>query len=210
MRSFWPSLLAVLLLAAGPVRAEETLLGPLEQPAAPPRQADRTVRSALADSGRAELDDLFARLASAKSAGEAHPAEQKILQLWTRSGSATVDLMMGWADKAIGEKNYPRALDLLDEVLVLKPDFAEGYNRRATVHYLTDDYRLALRDIRATLALEPRHFGALSGFGAILADIGDTRRAEEIFRKALALHPNLTGVKERLDDLEAADKGSPT
>ncbi len=212
MRSFVLAL-TLSLLALGSVRAEENLLAPSAPPGtarSTPPEADRTVRSALADSDKADLDDLFKTLAAAKSPMEAHPAEQRILALWTRSGSATVDLFLSWADKAMAEKNFPRALDLLDQVTVLKPDFAEGYNRRATVYYMMDDYRDSIRDIRKTLALEPRHFGALSGLGAMLAEMGDTRRAEEIYRKALELHPNLTSVKEQLDNLIAKDKGSPT
>lgn len=214
MRSFVPALLFAALLATVPAGAEENLLAPSAPSGGASRSASsdsgRVVRSALPESGKVEVDELFKQLAAAKSPMEAHVAEQRIIRLWSQSGSATVDLFLGWADKAIGEKNFARALDLLDQVIVLKPDFAEGYNRRATVYYMMDDYKDSIRDIRTTLALEPRHFGALSGLGAILAEIGDTRRAEEIYRKALALHPNLKSVKDQLDDLLKKDAGSPT
>jgi tetratricopeptide (TPR) repeat protein len=206
MRSFWPALL--ILALAGPAGAEENLLGPSTGSRAAPAP-DRAVRSAVPVAPKAELDELFGKLATAKSEAEAHPFERRILARWSQSGSATVDLLMGWADQAIGDKNLGRALDLLDQAVLLKPDFAEAYNRRATVYYLQDDYRRSIRDIEATLRLEPRHFGALSGLGAILAEIGDTARAEDIFRKALAIHPNLVQVREQLDKLESADKGSP-
>jgi tetratricopeptide (TPR) repeat protein len=207
MRPFWPALL--ILAVAGPALAEENLLAPGGGGGRAAPAPERAVRSALPVAPKAELDDLFGKLADAKSEREAHPFEQRILARWNQSGSATVDLLMGWADEAIAARKLGRALDVLDQVILLKPDFAEGYNRRATVYYLQDDYRNSIRDIEATLRLEPRHFGAMSGLGTILAEIGDTRRAEEIYRKALALHPNLAQVRKQLDELETRDKGSP-
>lgn len=190
--------------------AEENLLAPGAPDAGgAPKQPDRAVRSAVPDAPKAELDELFVKLGAAKSVEEAHPFEQRIMVRWNQSGSATVDMLLAWADTAIKAKNFPRALDLLDQLVVLKPDFAEGYNRRATVYYMLDDYTRSMADIRTTLGLEPRHFGALSGLGMILAEIGEKPRAEEIFRRALSVHPQFSQVKEQLEKLEAEDKGVP-
>ncbi|WP_075215161.1 tetratricopeptide repeat protein [Mongoliimonas terrestris] len=174
-----------------------------------PPSADRAVKSALPENPAAELDPLFEQLATAKTPMESHPLEQRILRIITTSGSATVDLLMEWADRAIAAKNYPAALDLLDDAVALKPDFAEAYNRRATVYYLIDDYTRSIGDIRRTLALEPRHFGALTGLGAILAEIEETERARDIYRRALAIAPQLKSVQEALDKLDerAAGRG---
>ena len=98
---------------------------------------------------------------------------------------------------AIEQKEFELAIKLLDAVIELKPNYTEAWNRRATVYYLQKDYGRALSDIREVLAREPRHFGALSGLGLILQEIGDEKHALEVFRRALAIHPHL----ERIPDL---------
>jgi len=110
--------------------------------------------------------------------------------------------------KFMEEKQYPRALDVLDQVVLLKPDFAEGWNKRATVYYLIDDYGSSLADIRRTLALEPRHFGALSGLGFILDETGQKEQAIAVFRKALAINPQLDRIKEAVERLEKETAGN--
>ena len=138
---------------------------------------------------------------------EAKVAESSILGLWLESGSDTVDLLMDWAMKAIDAKNYALALDYLDRVVTMKPDYAEGWNKRATVYFLTDDYKKSIFDIERTLALEPRHFGALSGLGMIMRDIGQDKRAIDAFQRALAVDPYLDNVKKALDEIQTDDAG---
>ncbi|HZP20178.1 MAG TPA: tetratricopeptide repeat protein [Bauldia sp.] len=190
--------LFVTVAAAVPLAAEET----------PPSVG----RDAVApEKSRAEqLDDLFATLQAASTSDEAaKTAESEILHLWLRSGSDTVDVLMLWAMRAMDAKMYADALDLLDRIVTMKPDYVEGWNKRATVYYLTDDYSKSLADIERTLAIEPRHFGALSGLGMIMRDIGDDKRAAEAFRRALAVDPHLDNVKKSLDELETKASGSP-
>ena len=93
------------------------------------------------------------------------------------------------------------ALKLLNSVIEIKPDFVEAWNRRATVYYVQKDFGRALADIREVLAREPRHFGALSGLGIILQEIGDDRHALDAFRRALAIHPHLERVPEMVKKL---------
>ncbi len=116
-------------------------------------------------------------------------AEAAILKLWLESGSDTVDLLMERTLKAMDEKNYSLALDFLDRIVTLEPDYVEGWNKRATVFYLTDDYGKSVSDIERVLSIEPRHFGALAGLGTILRELGDDKRALEAYRQALALDP---------------------
>jgi tetratricopeptide (TPR) repeat protein len=197
-------MLSVLLAGsatAGAQPAGEGRLGP---------SSDRVVRPALPEDRAKNLDAAFQALAEAKSPREAHGPEQRILAAFNRSGSDTVDLLMGWANQAFVAKNYPEALDLLDQILILRPEFAEGYNRRATVYYALDDYRRSLADIRRTLVLEPRHFGALTGLASILTEIGDKDRAREIYLKILAVHPNLENAKTGLEKLDAETEGEAT
>lgn len=160
----------------------------------------------VAEPGRAEkLDALFETLKSAASTDEAETAEREILGLWSQSGSDTIDLLMAWTAMAIDDEDYPHALDLLDRITTQKPDFAEGWNRRATVYYLTDDYGRSIADIERVLALEPRHFGALSGLGTMLREMGEDERAIEAYEWALAIDPHLENVSEALAQMQGTD-----
>jgi len=153
------------------------------------------------------LNQLFDELAKSADATHAGAYEVEILKRLHSSGSATTDLLLGWAMDAMNKQRYGAALDILDQVILLDPDFVEGWNKRATVHFLVKDYGKSIADIQQTLALEPRHFGALSGLGMILRDIGDDRQAIEAFRKALAVHPQLENAREALETLEAKVAG---
>jgi len=174
--------------------------------------ADETPPSVGADkapvkSKAEQLDDLFQTLKSASSKEAAQAAEDGIWHLWLESGSDTVDLLMTWAMKAMQAKDYATALDFLDRVIIMKPDYAEGWNKRATVYFMMNDYSKSIADIGKTLALEPRHFGALSGLGMIMREIGENKRAIEAYQKALAVDPNLEGVQKALDELQAKAAG---
>ena len=117
---------------------------------------------------------------------------------------------MQWTLKAMEEKQYPRALDFLDRIIVLAPTYIEGWNKRATVHFLMDDYGESIADIGKVLELEPRHFGALSGLGMIMRSIGDDKSAMVAYRQALEIDPHLENVREELDQLEAETAGEDT
>lgn len=174
------------------------------QPAAPDADAEAGL---VEPSRESQLDSLFATLQSTSDSQAAKTAESDIIELWLESGSDTVDLLMDWTLNAMEQKNYPRALDYLDRIISMQPDYVEGWNKRATVHFLVDDYSKAIADIEQTLALEPRHFGALSGLGTIMREIGDTDRAVIAFREALAIDPLLDSVKEALEEIEKEEGG---
>jgi len=148
------------------------------------------------------LDRLFGQLRQAEDDKSAKLLEKAIQTLWLRSGSPTADLLMKQAGDAMNEQNYGAALVILDTVVELYPDFAEGWNRRATLHYLRGDYTSSLRDIDQVLSLEPRHYGALSGQGAIFKDRGDGRKALRALRRARTVNPRLNNVNERIRELE--------
>jgi tetratricopeptide (TPR) repeat protein len=191
-------LFAALLILAGPAFAEETppsVTGPV--PGAPEKSRGE------------RLDELFSTLQKAGSPEVAKTAENAIVRLWLDSGSDTVDLLMVWAIRAMDQKQYRTALDYLDRIVTMKPDYVEGWNKRATVYYLVDEYAKSIEDIGRTLALEPRHFGALAGLGMIMRELGDDRRAMEAYRRALEVDPHLGNVKKQLEDLEARNGGSP-
>lgn len=172
-----------------------------------PRETEGSPKDAAAatpvlPSREERLEALFSTLKSTTDKDAAKAAENDIITLWLESGSDTVDLMMSWVLAAIEEKDYGLALDYLDRMLILKPDYAEGWNKRATVHFLKDEYPKAIADIERALAIEPRHFGALSGLGTIMRDIGDKDRALTAYRKALEIDPHLDTVKEAVTEIE--------
>jgi tetratricopeptide (TPR) repeat protein len=122
--------------------------------------------------------------------------------VWTSAGNETTNILMSRAKKAMDDKDYDLALKLLDAVIEIKPDYTEAWNRRATVYFMKKDYADSLADIGKVLTREPRHFGALSGLGLIMQDIGDDKRALEAYRKALEVYPRLKGITDRVKSLE--------
>ncbi|MCP4379879.1 MAG: hypothetical protein GY798_00360 [Hyphomicrobiales bacterium] len=154
-----------------------------------------------------KLDALFETLGDADDPDSAEEAERAILNLWMESGSDTVDLLMTWSLAAMHADFHARALDFLDRVVLMQPDYAEGWNKRATVHFLMEDYGRSIADIGQVLEIEPRHFGALSGLGMMLRALGEEERAITAFRAALAVNPHLEDVRDALDELETAKVG---
>jgi tetratricopeptide (TPR) repeat protein len=150
---------------------------------------------------RATLDDLFARLKSAKDEEEAQGIAKLIERRWLRSGSDTADLLMTRASEAIQSKEFPLAVELLDRIITLQPDWAEAWNRRATAFFLLDDTASSMADLRQVLTREPRHFGAWAGLGHIYMASGDKSRALEAYRKALAINPHMEKLRLIVDRL---------
>ncbi|WOF75027.1 hypothetical protein QMT40_002689 [Parvibaculaceae bacterium PLY_AMNH_Bact1] len=143
-----------------------------------------------------QLDRLFSQLAQSKTPEDAKVIEDLIWDVWNRSGSISVDLLMDRALEALAAGDYDNSLTFLDEVVDLAPGYSEGWNKRATVHFLRDDYASALGDLETTLALEPRHFGAIAGLALVLEDLGDKEGALDAYRRVLAVYPYLEGAGE--------------
>ncbi len=113
------------------------------------------------------LPALFDRLKTTRSPGEAETVQQTIWALWLQSDNAEVNLLMLEGVDAMNQGELKRALEAYDAMVKVAPDFAEGWNKRATVEFLAGDFTASVADIQKTLALEPRHWGALSGLGQI-------------------------------------------
>jgi tetratricopeptide (TPR) repeat protein len=124
-----------------------------------------------------------------------------------RSRSDTANLLMTRVQKAIEDKDLDLAVKLLDAIVKIKPDYIEAWNRRATIFYMKKDYGRSISDIREVLRREPRHFGALTGLGLILQDIGDDRQALEVYRRALAVYPRLERVPDIVKTLTEKVEG---
>jgi hypothetical protein len=152
-----------------------------------------------------QLDQLFTLLKAAPNSDVATAVEKRISAIWLKSGSDTIDLLTKWADDAIDAENYPLALDYLDRITTLKPDFVEGWDKRANVYFMMEDYGRSLADLEHVLALEPRHFGALAGLGTIMHAIGQDGKALVAYKQALEIDPNLDTVKEAIQQLRDYD-----
>ncbi len=163
----------------------------------------------FADQNDAALNGLFARLQAAETDQEAAPIEARIWQIWVHLGKPKIDRTMAIGIAAMNAAAYKVSLRAFDNIVAAAPDFAEGWNKRATVHYLMGNLDASMRDIQQTLSLEPRHFGALSGMGLIFDAIGDPAAAVRVLQRTLTLHPHMAGMNERLKDLENRAKGRP-
>lgn len=149
---------------------------------------------------RERLDELFASLAGAEPR-EAPRIQARIAEIWSASGSDSMDFLLRRGRDAMDEEAYDKAVEHLTALVTLAPDFAEGWNARATAHYQREEYWLAVADIEQTLAREPRHFGALSGLGVILERTGDEAGALRALRAALAVNPHLPSAREAVERL---------
>jgi tetratricopeptide (TPR) repeat protein len=156
------------------------------------------------------IDRLFAELKRESDADEAERISRRIWALWRDSGSATANLLMQWADKAVADKNNSLALDLLDQVVVLMPDFAEGWNRRATLHYAMGNHAKSMADINRVLSLEPRHFGAMAGMAAILDAAGNDALALRAWEQMLRVYPANHQAQDKVGELADKLAGSKT
>jgi tetratricopeptide (TPR) repeat protein len=155
------------------------------------------------------LDALFATLKSAKTDEAASAAEQQIWQIWGENKNPEVERLMRQGMAAMAEDDQEGALDKFDAVVKYDKNFAEGWNKRATVEFGMGDYKASIADIEHTLALEPRHFGALSGLGQIYLALDRKQLALKAFRDALAIDPHLPGVQEVVEKLEKEVEGTP-
>jgi tetratricopeptide (TPR) repeat protein len=156
---------------------------------------------------QSSMDQLFERLAASGTEIEANSLAEQIARLWSRSGSDTLDLLMERVQSAMQAQQGEIALDILDSVLALKPDWAEAYSRRAAVHFQRKDFDGAMRDLRQTLSLEPRHFQALAGIGLIFQQGGNDKQALAAFREALKINPHLKGIKQAAERLATDTDG---
>lgn len=169
-----------------------------------------TAFQAVADQRDPRLDPLFAELKTATSVTDARYIEREIWGIWSEHG-ADVEAEMRFNEGMLlmNAGHLERAIRMFSVVIDVAPDFAEAWNKRATLLYFTGDYAGSVRDIERTLALEPRHFGALSGLGLIYQQLESPDGAIKAFRAALEINPHMPHIKERLDTLTEEKAGKP-
>jgi tetratricopeptide (TPR) repeat protein len=157
---------------------------------------------ANADQKDPRLDKLFQQLKTAANTEQSQPVEEQIWEIWMQSGDQNIDALMAIGVASMNDGNYDQALRAFGRVVDLAPRFAEGWNKRATVLYLMGHYEDSIKDIDKTLALEPRHFGALSGLGLCDAQLDKQKEALDAFERALAINPNMPGIKLNAEEMK--------
>jgi tetratricopeptide (TPR) repeat protein len=150
------------------------------------------------------MDDVPILLAALRDDDEWVRAvsEQSIWSIWGRSGDAKVDALMRQGVQEMEAGLLEQAVATFTRVVRAKPAFAEGWNKRATVHWLLGNHKASLADCNEVMKRNPYHFGALAGYGQIWFALGDPQKSLDYFRKALALNPNMQGVALSIEGLE--------
>ncbi|HLB14426.1 MAG TPA: tetratricopeptide repeat protein [Burkholderiales bacterium] len=199
------ALLALFLLLPAPGSAQvptrEAALEALQSP--DPGQRQRAVVW-LAQVGR--MDDVPALLARLRDPDEdvRAIAERAIWVIWSRSGNPQTDALFLEGIAQLNAGQFKEGIATFSRVIAMAPEFAEGWNKRATVYFLVGDFERSLKDCDEVIKRNPHHFGALAGYGQIYTQLDDYERAIEYFKRALAVNPNLDGVEFQVRVLEHA------
>lgn len=154
---------------------------------------------ASADQTNPQLDELFTRLQLTRDEQQLRFVESAIWELWMQHDNSDVQRLLVLGTRRMNAGQYPAAMLIFNELTESYPDFAEPWNKRATLHYVLGDFEASLADIERTLALEPRHFGALSGAGLIHLRQENLNKAQAAFENLLDVHPNSSSGQANLE-----------
>jgi tetratricopeptide (TPR) repeat protein len=171
----------------------------------PDPQERRQGALGLAAAGR--MGDAPALVAALRDSDELVRAiaEEALWAVWSRSGDERIDDLFRRGVSEMNGERFGEAIATFTRVIQLRPDFAEGWNKRATAYYLAGEYRRSLADCDEVIKRNPQHFGALSGYGQIYLQLGQPEKALEYFRRALEVNPNLDRLQSLIEALEAAE-----
>lgn len=158
---------------------------------------------ARADQDDPRLDTLFARLKTADPSDKDNIGRVtgEIWSIWRESGSPGLDMKMLEGRRFMKQGILHSALGNFDFIVRVQPDFAEGWHKRATVHYLMGNFPASIEDIEKTVALEPRHFGAYAGLGLIYLRMGEEKAALKALERAVEINPHLSGTRHEVEIL---------
>ena len=147
------------------------------------------------------LNELFEQLKTAQSPTEIELLQADIWRVWLETGQPESDQWMAQGITAMSDQDYDEAIEHFSQIIEEQPDYAEGWNKRATAYYLRGNYKASIDDIEQTLAREARHFGALSGLVSIYRTIGDDRAALRTLEKLAAIMPTNEMVQQQIQQL---------
>jgi tetratricopeptide (TPR) repeat protein len=196
--AFLVALAAAATAEAGPGRADA-----LAALVAPDVEARRAGAAALAQVGEPDDAPVLVRALRDADTQVRRLAERALWAVWSRSGDATIDHILEIGVAQMREGQIEASVETFSDIIRRRPDFAEGWNKRATAYYLLGDWRRSAADCDEVLRRNPQHFGALSGYGMIWLQLDQPTRALARFEEALAVNPNLDSVQETIDALRA-------
>lgn len=156
----------------------------------------------MADQDDPELERLFTVLYKDLNEYEAAEVNKQILEAWHRADTKGAEILLQDGIRTMHAGDLDGAIETFTALIELDPDFAEAWNKRATAHYYAGSLTKSVADVRKTLELEPRHFGALSGLGMIYEQLGDIDAAIKAYRRALDVNPHMQRVRGKLERLE--------
>ena len=154
--------------------------------------------SSYADQSDQRLDELFRQLATSEDLTLIRATENRIWQIWLEHPNEDLERLMEIGTQRMNSRQFPEALLVFNQVVANFPDYAEGWNKRATLYYLLGSFEESIADIEKTLALEPRHFGALSGLGLVYMQREELTKAKQAFEDLIAVHPHSPSAQENL------------
>jgi tetratricopeptide (TPR) repeat protein len=199
--------LALLLLAAGPAPAQAPPPASREQALAdlarPDVETRRRAAAALGEVGRMEDVPALVQALRDRDIMVRALAENSLWELWSHSGDPEIDALFELGVEQMNLRQGSAAIDIFSRVIEKKPEFAEGWNKRATVYFLMGEYEKSLRDCDEVMKRNPSHFGALAGYGQIYLRLGQPERALPYFERALAVNPNMDGVAQMIEEIKA-------
>jgi len=155
----------------------------------------------------AVLDELFEQL-QADDERDFDLIEKKIWREWRKSGSDSVDFLLERGMAEMDQGNYQTAVEHFTAAIDHAPDFAEAWNMRATAFFYMNEFGLSVADIQQTLRLNPRHFGALGGFGMILERTERPKQAQEVYKQLLDVHPHAKAALNAAERLKQQLQGT--
>jgi tetratricopeptide (TPR) repeat protein len=205
VRSIAAAILCSLALACGAaeVSREQAARGLASQDVS----ARRTAAAQLGEVGR--MSDVGALVKALNDSDEEARsiAEAAIWQIWGRSGDSEIDKLYAQGVAFMNFGAAREAIQVFNLIIEKKPDFAEGWNKRATIYYSIGEYKKSLQDCDEVMKRNPLHFGALAGYGLIYSQLDQPQRALEYFRRALKINPNMQGVAKNIELIEQHGKG---
>lgn len=153
-----------------------------------------------------DVSELLERLKDPETSNW-EAVEQRVYEAWSQSGSPAMDLLLTRGRDALEAEQYEEAIEHFTALTDHAPEFAEGWNARATAYYLANMYGPSIADIRVTLSLNPQHFGALAGLGLMMSELGYDEFALEAYKEAQTIHPHRPNINEAVERLEQELEG---
>jgi tetratricopeptide (TPR) repeat protein len=163
--------------------------------------ARRHAAAALGELGTMADAPILLRALRDRDEGVRSLAENSLWEVWSRSGDPDIDTLFQQGVEEMSHGAAEAAIRTFTTIIQKKPDFAEGWNKRATLYYLTGDYEKSLRDCDEVVKRNPQHWGVLSGYGQIYLALGKPEQALDYFQRALKVNPNLTRVEAAIEEL---------